>query len=227
MVSRNGGQDWQPASLRNADAMALAIPVADPQTMYAAGHDVFFKSTDGGQSWQAVAHNLPGTDIHGFAVDPGNAEKLYAHVAGFVGIFASDDGGNVWTALPAAMPAGTFNLAVGETAQMIYAAAGNAGLWRTTDGGQTWMQLAGVPGEGVVAFAYNSAAKRLFISTMGNNAGLYASSDGGITWNSLGLKGTLMAVASSPADPNRLIAVDDKGWVYASRDGGITWSDKQ
>ncbi len=32
----------------------------------------------------------------------------------------------------------------------------------------------------------------------------------------------LMVVASSPADPNRLITVDDKGWVYASRDGGIT-----
>ena len=39
---------------------------------------------------------------------------------------------------------------------------------------------------------------------------------------SLRLKGMLMVVASSPADPNRLITVDDKGWVYASRDGGIT-----
>lgn len=33
----------------------------------------------------------------------------------------------------------------------------------------------------------------------------------------------LMAVASSPADPNRLVAVDDQGWVYASHDGGATW----
>ena len=48
-------------------------------------------------------------------------------------------------------------------------------------------------------------------------------SNDGLSWSSLGLIGMLMAAASSPADPNRLVAVDDQGWVYASRDGGATW----
>ena len=42
LMSRNGGEDWEPTALSNADAMALAFPPSDPQIMYAAGHDVFF-----------------------------------------------------------------------------------------------------------------------------------------------------------------------------------------
>jgi photosystem II stability/assembly factor-like uncharacterized protein len=194
--------------------------------MYAAGHNVFFKSANGGATWQSVAANLPGQDIHGFAVDPENAEVVYAHVVGFVGVFRSEDGGSTWTALPAAMPASTFNLAVGETGQTLYAAAGEAGLWRTTDGGETWAQLPNAPGDGVIALAYNPANKRLFITTLGNEARLHASDDGGSIWTALGPKGSLMAVASSLHNPNHLIAVDDKGRVYASQDGGLTWPGK-
>jgi photosystem II stability/assembly factor-like uncharacterized protein len=40
------------------------------------------------------------------------------------------------------------------------------------------------------------------------------------------LKGTLLAVAVSPQDPNHLIAVNDKGDIYASRDSGLTWPNK-
>ncbi|MCI0553728.1 MAG: YCF48-related protein, partial [Anaerolineae bacterium] len=92
MVSLNGGKDWESTALKNADAMALALPLSNSAVMYAAGHDVFFKSNDGGETWNAVSTNLPGTDIHGFAVDSENAEHVFAHVIGF-GIFGSEDGG--------------------------------------------------------------------------------------------------------------------------------------
>jgi len=99
MISKDGGHSWRPTSLQNADAMALAASAANPQIMYAAGHNVFFKSANGGATWQSVAANLPGQDIHGFAVDPENAEVVYAHVVGFVGVFRSEDGGSTWTAM--------------------------------------------------------------------------------------------------------------------------------
>src|SRR6266545_4905416 len=91
LVSHNGGRDWQPTTLSNADAMALAAPPSNPKIMYAAGHDVFYKSTDAGKTWTIVTTDLPGLDIHGFAVDPENADRVYAHVVGF-GIFTSEDG---------------------------------------------------------------------------------------------------------------------------------------
>lgn len=226
MVSQDGGRTWQATALQNADAMALAISPANPMIMYAAGHAVLLKSIDQGASWQSITPNLPGTDIHGFTVDPDNAATVYAHVVGQVGIFRSDDAGETWTALPAALPASTFNLAVGPTAQILYATAGQAGLWRSADGGRNWSQVPGMPGEGAIAVAYNRANHRLYVTTLGNSAGLYASNDDGATWQTLNLSGKLMAIASSPLDPNRLMTVDDQGWVFASSDAGATWLNK-
>lgn len=225
LVSHNGGKDWSHTTLSNADAMALAIPLSDPQIMYAAGHDVFFKSIDAGQTWESVRTNLPGTDIHGFTVDPENPSHVYAHIVGF-GIFGSQDGGSTWTLLSDAVPSSTFNLAIGKDSQTLYAAAGEAGLLRSSDGGQTWARVSEVPDDGAIAVVYSPASGRLYVSTLGNEAGLYVSDDNGQSWKSAGLNGTLLAVAVSPLDPNHIIVVNDQGEVFASRDGGLSWSDK-
>ena len=225
LVSQNGGKDWKPTTLENADAMALAFPSSDPQIMYAAGHNVFFKSTDGGKTWDSVSTDLPGLDIHGFTVDPENANQVYAHVVSF-GIFGSQDGGSTWTKLSNIAPPSTFNLTVGENSETLYVAAGQAGLWQSQDSGQTWKALQNAPDTGAEAVAYIPAQGRLYVTTLGEVAGLYVSDDNGQSWKSAGLNGTLMAVAVSPLDPDHMIAINDQGEVYASRDGGISWSDK-
>lgn len=225
MVSRNGGKDWESTVLNNADAMALAMPPSDPQRMYAAGHDVFFKSTDGGTTWNSVQTNLPGTDIHGFAVDPEDADHVFAHVVGF-GIFGSEDGGNTWALLSDAIPSSTFNLAVGESAQILYAAAGEEGLWVSENAGETWSRLPDGPDAGVIAVTFVRANGRLYVSTLGNEAGLYVSNDGSQTWTFTGLNGTVLAMAISPLDPDHIVVVNDGGQVFASRDGGISWLDE-
>ncbi len=223
LVSRNGGRDWQPTSLENADAMALAAPPADPQLMYAAGHNVFYKSEDGGRTWRQVPNNLPGLDIHGFAADPEQPDLVYAHVVGF-GVFRSEDGGETWESRSSSLRA--LNLAVGETSETLYAAAAQSGLLHSTDGGRTWSDFPSPPGEGTVAVAFERSTARLYVTALGQGAGLYRWSEERHRWQSLGLEATLLAVAVSPDDPQRLIAVDDEGGVYASRDGGETWSDE-
>lgn len=225
LMSRNGGKDWEPTALINADAMALAFPVSDPQIMYAAGHDVFFKSTDGGQTWESVGTNLPGTDIHGFSVNPENASQVFAHVVGF-GIFGSQDGGSTWTLLSDNAPPSTFKLAVGENAETLYAAAGEEGLWQSQDSGRTWKIIQNVQDTGAGAMAYSSANGRFYVTTLGDLAGIYVSDDNGQSWKSAGLNGTFLAVAVSALDPDHIIVVNDRGEVFASRDGGNSWSDK-
>ena len=225
LVSRNGGRDWESTSLPNADAMALALPSSNPQTMYAAGHDAFFKSIDGGKSWESVSTNLPGSDIHGFSVDPENADQVYAHVVDY-GIFGSLDGGSTWSSLSDRAPSSTFNLAVGANAEILYAAAMQAGLWQSQDGGRTWAAVQNIPDNGAIALTYIHANGRLYITTLGDLAGIYVSDDDGQSWKSAGLNGTLLAVAVSPLDPDHIIVVNDQGEVFASRDGGLSWLDK-
>jgi photosystem II stability/assembly factor-like uncharacterized protein len=225
LVSHNGGRDWESSALHDVDAMALALPSSDPRIMYAAGHDVFFKSLDGGESWASVVTNLPGLDLHGFAVDPENAGHVYAHVVGY-GIFGSQDGGSTWTQLSDAVPSSTFNLAVGADPQTLYAAAAQAGLLRSTDGGHTWATLNEIPDQGAIAVAYARASGDLYVSTLGAQAGLYVSGDDGQSWTFAGLKGTFLAIAVSPIEPTHLIVVDKNGDVFASRDSGLSWTDK-
>jgi len=222
LLSTDGGREWRAASLRNADAMALAAPPGDSEVMYAAGHNVLMKSTDAGGSWQSIDADLPGLDIHGFAGDPENPDLLYAHVVGF-GVFRSRDGGDHWELLTS--QAVFLNLAVGETSETLYGAAAQSGLFRSDDGGRTWSRLPGPPGEGVVAVAFDRNSGQLYATSLGAGAGVYASNDLGLTWASLNLRGTILAIAVSPHDPDRLIAVDGSGWVYASRDGGASWAE--
>jgi len=225
LVSYNGGKDWRSTSLGNADAMALALPLSDSDIMYAAGHDVFFKSTDGGKTWNSVETNLPGLDIHGFTVDPEDANQVYAHVVSF-GIFGSKDGGNTWSQLSDSAPPSTFNLAMGEGSDSLYVAAGQAGLWHSLDGGLTWTIVNESADKGAVAVTYMRANGRLYVTTLGNSAGLYVSDDNGQSWKATSLKGALLAIAVSPLEPNHIVVVNDQGEVFASRDGGISWLDK-
>ncbi len=225
LVSHNGGKDWESTTLDQADAMALAFPPSDPQIMYAAGHDVFFKSIDGGTTWESVTTNLPGSDIHGFTVNPENSSQVYAHVAGF-GVFGSDDGGSTWTLLSDSAPPSTFNLTISENSETLYIAAGEAGLWQSLDGGHIWAVVQNVPDDGAIALTYVHANGRLYVTTLGGLAGLYVSDDNGQSWKSMGLAGVLLAVAVSPLDADHVIAVNDQGEVFASRDNGLSWSDK-
>ena len=225
LVSHNGGKDWQSTVLNNADAMVLGIAPSNSQTLYIAGHNVFVKSDDGGKTWQGVHPNLPGLDIHAFALDPENADKLVAYVVSF-GLFGSEDGGINWESLSVTVPSSILSLTFGEDSQTLYTAAGGAGLWQSQDGGKTWVPVQNLPANGAIAVAYERANGRLYLTTLEPAAGLYYSDDGGETWTSTSLRETILAVAISPLDPKHIVAVNDQGEVFASRDGGLTWSDK-
>lgn len=224
LVSHSGGKDWQSTGLTNTDAMSLGIAPSSSQTMYAAGHNVFVKSDDGGKTWQAVPANLPGGDIHAFAVDPENADRLVAYIVSF-GLFGSEDGGINWESLSITVPSSILNLSFGENSQTLYAAAGGAGLWQSQDGGRNWTPVQNIPDNDVIAVAFVRGNGRLYMTTAEPAAGLYYSDDGGKAWSSTGLNETLLAVAISPVDLDHIIAVNDQGEVFASRDGGLSWTE--
>jgi photosystem II stability/assembly factor-like uncharacterized protein len=227
MRSDDGGRTWRPlVERRNFDAMALAVSRGDPRALFLAGHDIFQVSKDAGATWQPVAHNLSGTDIHGFAMSPNDPHRLYAFVVGH-GVFASADGGKTWQPVGGQVPGDVHALAsAGGNPETLYAGSMRAGVLRSTDGGRSWAAANGGLGTGgVMALAVDPVDPRTIYA--GAGAGLYKSTDSGATWSKLPYPGeSAVTLAVSPSNPNVVLTVavkGNQGLVYHSEDGGRTW----
>lgn len=220
MQSNDGGKSWSPMASVQQDAMSISIPRTDANLITIAGHNVLSQSNDGGKTWRALATNLPGTDIHAFAVNPTNARELYAYVAGF-GLFKSADGGTTWTSLSRAVAPTTTSLVIhGDTPQTVFLGAGQQGLFKSSDGGATWKRISTAPFQATIALALNDV-NELFAAT---EQGVFKSVDEGATWARLNVdSGVTLALAISPSNPQRVALVNESGQVFRSDDGGVTW----
>jgi photosystem II stability/assembly factor-like uncharacterized protein len=229
MRSADGGRTWVSLIERpNFDAMNLAVSRASPQRVYLAGHDVFEVSSDGGSSWQPMSPDLPGTDIHGFALSPDNPSRMYALVVPY-GVFTSADEGQSWHRLDSQPPGDVMALAAagGEPATL-YAGGMRSGLLRSADGGASWTPAkASSAPRSVMAVAVDPTAPQRVYA--GGEGGLYKSTDGGASWGKLASPAdNVVALAVSPLSPNVVLAItvrNRQGVVYRSEDGGLSWGE--
>jgi photosystem II stability/assembly factor-like uncharacterized protein len=206
--------------LGSASVGAVAVAASDPNVVYVgmgsacirgnvSPGDGVYKSTDAGATWRHAGLADAG-QIARIRVHPTNPDLVYAAVLGHAfgpnktrGVFRSKDGGKSWEdVLYVSDKAGAVDLAMDPTnPRILYAATWDALR-------QPWTFVSGGPG-----------------------SGLWKSGDGGDTWRPLseglpeGAKGR-MAVAVSPAQPNRVFALvehAEKGGLYRSDDGGKTF----
>ena len=191
-ISKDGGQSWGEPS-GGGDAMGVG---STEKHIYLAGHDFFVRSTDGGNSWQDRGFgDLPGTDIHGFAVAPNG--WLYANLAGR-GLFRSTDGGAKWTFVTTeTLSAMSLQSATGNP-PVLYANSFDRGLIRSTDGGKNWTSLTATLEGGLSAFAVGRETGDLIGATA--DGSLLTSSDAGATWQTSRAPDALALLAISPRD---------------------------
>lgn len=220
-ISSDAGTSWTPPS-NTGDAMAIATSPSQPKVIYQAGHDLFLKSTDGGDTWSAPGFgNLPGTDIHGFAVAPENG-WLYANIAG-QGLYRSTNANGPWKFVSPAT-GGAMALAAGPgVPATLYAATMDQGIIRSDDGGQggqNWQQTAVVPGMSMSGLYVHPESGNVYAT---GQEGVYRSTDKGETWTALGPDEPMALVAAETEEEAQLVAVAQQGKVYRSGDGGQTW----
>jgi photosystem II stability/assembly factor-like uncharacterized protein len=231
MRSDDGGHTWTSLVDRtNFDAMGLAISRTNGRQVYLAGHNVFQVSSDGGASWQPVSHNLPGTDIHSFAMSPDDPNRLYAFVVGN-GIFQSGDGGRTWQMLSDNVPGDIMGMAAaGGTPETLYAGSMRFGLLRSTDGGHRWKPAMPSADSGSL-FALAVDPQNHQTVYAGGESGLLKTTDGGTTWRKLPFPANaVVAVTVSPSQPSVVLAISvqgQQGLVYRSEDGGQSWGTRQ
>jgi hypothetical protein len=78
----------------------LAADPENPDTLWAGVEiDAFYRSRDGGRTWQGVGRGLSSRDIHALAIVPGNGrgQRLLATTNNDVNL--STDGGDNWQPL--------------------------------------------------------------------------------------------------------------------------------
>ncbi len=215
------GAVWELAGLDGEDAMVIATAAGGP--VFVAGHDVLYRSDDGGETFSPLSPaDLPGMDIHGFAQAPTDGRVVYAFVVGH-GLFASEDAGETWEqrASIEEMPSDVFGLTVvGSGTEMVVMVGPESGVLRSDDGGRSFTTMLDVPA-GAVALE-PEAPDVVWALTA---AGLARSDDTGRTWEP---PSTLDGVEGQPVT---LAAGEGVLWVvteqpralYRSGDAGVGW----
>jgi uncharacterized repeat protein (TIGR01451 family) len=224
-----GSGTWTPRSNASdtQSVGALALAPSDDHIVYMGSGeaalsgdsyygDGFYRSADGGLTWQHVSTLFTGQAVSAIAVDPTNPQHVYAATV-------RGRGGNHRTSSPTATP---------------------YGVYESTNGGTSWTLRKGTTSEihGATDLVMDPMhPATLFASFWGD--GIYKSTDGGATWatSMTGLPagnfsegGTRFSLGiADPTGTATLYTGFDYfdtsdayhvGRVYKSTDGGATWA---
>lgn len=213
LLSENGGNSW--TSVLNEVVVDLEFKPGDPDVVYAStwGNNFFYKSEDGGLTWDEISTGFGGLGRTALGVSADNPEYVYILAATsnsrFGGVYRSEDSG--------------------ETFQMQSNAPNIFGYSATAedDRGQ---------GNYDLAIAVNPEdAEDIYVSGIH----IWNSKDGGANWDVEGQYGILNFWVYDPNNVQRYVHADNHtldfihGNLYAGSDGGIwkttdlgqTWSD--
>lgn len=256
--STNGGKTWTNMGLEDSQHIGKIIVHPDnPNVVYVAaqgplwspgGDRGFYKSTDGGQSWNKTLGDEAFTGVTDIAIDPRRPERVYAAtwqhhrtVAAVMdggpksAIYRSDDGGDTWTQLSEGLPQGKLGkigLALSsQNSDIVYAAIElnrrSGGIWKSLDGGESWTQQSDMISSGTGPHYYVElyASPHRFDHLYLMDAQMKQSFDGGKTWGPVNRQyrhGDNHALAFKLSDPDYLLLGTDGG-VYESFDMAANW----
>jgi photosystem II stability/assembly factor-like uncharacterized protein len=214
----------------------IAVDATDLNTIYTVvvgpgGGGPFFKSADGGTTWQVM--DSPNPDGTGWA-----GEQLVGHPATHNtlynfgdGVLRSRDGGASWTHLGVTLVVNA--MVIGPRPPFsLYVASADGQVIRSDDDGENWAQIANgqIATSNVLSIAVDSSTGDTVVVGTSDN-GIFRTTDGGVTWvqaNS-GLTtqdSTLQveAVAVDPYESSVFYAGVQSSGFFISTDSGGTWT---
>src|SRR5437016_5550104 len=203
-----------PAVAGGRVAAVVGVP-GQPNIYYiGAGGGGVWKTTDGGNSWDAVFKDQPTASIGALALAPSNPDLVWvgtgeANIRNDIvdgrGVFFSPDAGKTWSfmglgnvgqisriVIDPTNPDVVFVGAVGHA----WAANAERGVYRTADGGKTWQK---------VLFVNDTTGVSDLVMVPGNPRVLFAG-----MWQVV-------------RHPWELISGGPGSGIYRTKDGGLTW----
>ncbi len=226
--------------MRGWSVHSLALDAANPRTLYAGTwSDGVWKTTDGGATWKKTFGEPRQAAVMGLAIDPRNAQNVYAAVdtGSNDGVHRSANGGTTWTRSTEGLPPNVrlYSLAIDpQTPSTLYAGTASNGVWKSIDGAKTWTATGAEIGERRVdALAVDPVSADTVYA--GTDHGVAKSVDGGRTWQvattapmkdrrvrSLAIDRTRPERVWAGL-PNLLMRSDDAGRTWRAMTSGVEW----
>jgi photosystem II stability/assembly factor-like uncharacterized protein len=199
--TNDGGLSWQVTPLPAGSHTAIAVAPANPRIIYLGGQPAL-RSADRGESWQPMpvvrfkpeagqeshdaptAQAVPG-DVTGLAVDPANADHLWAGLDAERGVAESTDGGRTWQ--EAGLVGKTVRWLQSATQDgktlFLYAGVTGEGIYRLMLPAGRWVAASkGLPDRSTVLSLLQDPAQPGLLWATRDGGGVYRSADGGATW---------------------------------------------
>jgi photosystem II stability/assembly factor-like uncharacterized protein len=229
-MTTDGGDHWNPTSLKAGDFTCIVFQTTDHEVMYASAGSTIVKSIDAGATWKTVYSDTQSAQMGCVAVSPQAALTVFA-ISNTGKVLRSTDGGKNWSLLvtlrsvtPRKMlvsPDGTTVTIFGKT-EGIYVVDVTKASWQ--DISKPLNAFSGAKTIRGVA-AIETPQPLWFIAT---NYGLLRSTDHGSSWQAiqtLDKPGSIAIqnVAVNPNDTKEIyISVGKK--IERTSDGGETWT---
>lgn len=164
--------------------MPMVMHPSDNSILFSSGDGNIFKTTDGGNFWNAVS--APG-EIGCIEFDKVNPDIVYASELFGGTVYRSTDGGNQWVQLPSSPGSPITDLAADPMhSGVVYAAVGSFGneqVFKSTDLGAQWLNISyNLPAVPVNTIAIDPNDYTNIYA--GTDLGVWASEDGGFSWSS-------------------------------------------
>lgn len=210
--SEDGGATWKNMGLKMSEHIGkIMVHPDDSDVIYVAaigplwskgGDRGVYKSTDGGETWDAVLTIDEHTGVNDIVMDPQDPEVLYAA--------AYQRRRHVYT----------------------YVGSGpGSGMHRSTDGGATWKKINnGLPKTeigriGLTISPVNPNKIFAIVEAAEGKGGFYMSTNKGASWNKRSSHATsgnyYQEITADPVDEDVIYSMDT--WMHVSRDGGKTF----
>ncbi|MBT8218176.1 MAG: glycosyl hydrolase [Bacteroidia bacterium] len=257
-LSEDDGKSWKNMGLKGTQHISkIIVHPKDANTIWVAaqgplwnkgGERGLYMSTDGGKTWNNTLGDDEWMGVTDIAVDPRDANVLYAAtwqrhrtVAAYMGggpksgLHKSMDGGKTWTKLSKGLPSGNMGkigIAISpQKPDIIYAAIEldrtKGGVYKSTDMGASWKKqsdaVSGATGPHYYQELYASPHEfdKLYLM----DVRIQVSEDGGKSFSRLPERDKHSdnhAIVFRPDDPNYLMIGTDAG-IYESHDNAANW----
>ncbi|HZB46713.1 MAG TPA: YCF48-related protein, partial [Pyrinomonadaceae bacterium] len=221
----DGGKTWREAEAFKSEAIhSLTQSPSDPDTLLVGTNRGIFRSTDAGDSWEALpTSTTPGLiNVESLAVDPRDADVIYAGT--WYLPYKTTDGGKTWGITKTGIidDSDIFAIEIDESNPDHVIMSACSGIYETKNAGAQWRKVNGIPSQSrrTRAILQNPAKPEIIYA--GTTEGFWLSANGGNDWKVTTNRQNfeVNAIAVHPKNPETVYIGTNNYGVMISRDGG-------